>query len=549
MLQRYKLRLGDGTVLSVDLDGLRTWLTDGRATVQVSGTQEWRPLREVLAEEESAARLARALVPPEPRRPPVPPPPDVPPPSSPAELSIGEPPMVQALADDPVASGTPAPPWRDPRQAADEAPVLRLKPLDDEPPAPYAVPRARMYDDDGEEEDQDQRHDRLEGPLLQVISAFGTLLSRCLDPLTPLVRSWPSTPADEPTARRAANVSPSAPRKPLPAVAAPPQVRVLAEDPGGPSTGPRSGVDGFPVIPLKPLDDEERLGATASRGFSERFSGWIVGLTGWAGRLAGRGRPEPLIPPSEPALKRPPAPAARVPLAAPVPVSELPVLRFADAQEAREEEDIYEGEEAESPLPKLWLWTKRIVLVGGLVTGGVLAALNWDTWFPRAAEVGQTVFTEIDRQARSGQRAREQQQALSDATERLPHLAPATIRLVLSASDSGVLDPPEVFQLASEAADRGLYALTPAEAAELRALQRELLDNLRPPERARVAEYDRARARRVVFPFENPHVLELVARGARAMPPRSRERLQELLGKAVAAGLKSPAEPPGGRTR
>jgi len=230
-----------------------------------------------------------------------------------------------------------------------------------------------------------------------------------------------------------------------------------------------------------------------------------------------------------------------------VPVNELPVLRFADAQEAREEEDLYEGEEAHGLFPALWLWTKRVVLLGGLVTGGVLAVLNWETWFPRAAEVGNTAFTEIDRQVRAGQTAREQERALSDAALRLPHLAPATIRLVLSASGRGVLEPPEVFQLASEAADRGQNALTPAEAAELQTLQRELLGHLRPPERARVAEYDRARAYRVVFPFENPHALELVARGARAMPAGSRERLQELLGKAVAAGLAPtagrPAEP------
>jgi hypothetical protein len=219
------------------------------------------------------------------------------------------------------------------------------------------------------------------------------------------------------------------------------------------------------------------------------------------------------------------------------------VLRFAD-QETPEEEDLYEGEEADGLFATLWLWTKRILLLGGLVTAGVLAALNWETWFPRAAEVGQTTFTEIDRQVRAGQRAREQEQALSDAAERLPQLAPATIRLVLAASDSGVLEPPEVFQLANEAADRGQNALTPAEATELRTLQRELLDHLRPPERARVAEYDRARANRVVFPFENPHPLELVARGARAMPAQSRERLQELLGKAVAAGLAPTAGPP-----
>jgi len=446
MLQRYRLRRGDGTVLTVDLDGLRTWLADGRATVQVGATQEWRPLREVLAEEESAARLARALVPPEPRRAPATSPPEVPPPSPPAEPSIGKPPLVQALAEEPAASRTPAPPWADPREAADEARPIRLKPLDDEPPAPYPVPQVRMYDDDGEEPDPDGRHDRLEGPLLHMISAFGTLLSRCLAPLTPLVSDWPSTEAPDP--------------------------------------------------------------------------------------------------PSEPAPERPRAPVPRAPLAAPVPVSELPVLRFADAQEAREKEDIYEGEEAHGPFPTLWLWTKRIVLVGGLATGGVLAVLHRETWFPRAAEVGQTVFTEIDRQARSGQRAREQEQALREATERLPQLAPETIRLVLSTSASGVLAAPEVFRIASEAADRGQGALTPAEATELRALQRELLGHLRPAERAQVAEYDRARARRVVFPFENPHPLELVARGARAMPPQIRERLQVLLGRAVAAGLGAPAASP-----
>jgi hypothetical protein len=174
------------------------------------------------------------------------------------------------------------------------------------------------------------------------------------------------------------------------------------------------------------------------------------------------------------------------------------------------------------------------------VTAGVLVALNWATWFPRAAEVGETVFTEIDRQTHSGERAQEREQALRDATERLPHLAPETVRLVLSTSSTGVLDPPEVFQLAREAADRGRSTLAPAEAAELRALERELLAHLRPPERARLAEYDRARSRRAVFPFENPYALDLVARGARAMPEASRQRLQVLLGKAVAAGLGRP---------
>ena len=118
--------------------------------MQVAGTQEWRPLREFLAEQESAARLARALVPPEPRRAPAPPPPEVPPPSPPVEPSIGAPLMVQALAEEPAASATPAPPWRDARPVADNrAPIIRLKPLDDEPPAP-TQPRAPRASDEEE---------------------------------------------------------------------------------------------------------------------------------------------------------------------------------------------------------------------------------------------------------------------------------------------------------------------------------------------------------------------------------------------------------------
>lgn len=418
MLQSYTLRLGDGTVLQVDEDGLRGWLEDARATVQVAGTQEWRPLREFLADMDSAARLARALVPPAPRRAPAP-------------------------------AGPAVPPGHGSGEAAGETPI-RLKPLGDESPR-HPVPWARS---DEEEEDEEQRHDRLEGPLLQVLSTLGSFLSRCLDPLTPLVRGGPARSTEEPPAPRAARVSPSA-------------------------------------------------------------------------------------------TPRPPAPATRAPLEAPAPVSELPVLRFAEPREAGEGGDVYEEEEeSRNILPVVWRWAKRLVAAGVLVGGGVLIGLNWRIWFPRAAEVGETVFTEIDRQARSGERARELEQALGGASERLPHLAPGTIRLVLSASRGGVPEPPEVFQLAAEAADRGRSALTAAEAADLLALQRELLTGLSPSQRRRLEEYERARATRGVFPFENPYALDLVARGARAMPEARRRRLQELLGKAVAAGLAAPAASP-----
>ena len=56
MLERYKLRLGDGTVLGVDRDGLTTWLVDRRAMVQAAGSRQWQPLNEFLARERAAAR-------------------------------------------------------------------------------------------------------------------------------------------------------------------------------------------------------------------------------------------------------------------------------------------------------------------------------------------------------------------------------------------------------------------------------------------------------------------------------------------------------------
>jgi hypothetical protein len=459
MLQRYKLRLGDGTVLSVDEDALKTWQEDGRAMVQAVGTQEWRPLRELLSELDSAARLARALVPPRPRQDATTTPPAAPGPRlEPPEPAPAARPSLQVLADDLVSSrsaGSGTAPASD-----DGMPIIRMKPLDDEPSQPAAW-SARQDENDDESAEDVSRHDRLDGPLLSVLEVFGGFLSRCLDPLTPLVRRSPSTPS---------------------------------------------------------------VGATK--------------------------RP-PVATPA-PAPLRPQAPLRREPHKAPVPVSELPVLRLADSHDPEEDADIYEGETAESLFHPIWRWTKRIVVLGGLAALVLVAASTWESWFPKAADLGQTVFTAIDRQARSRERADEQQRALADAAARLPYLAPETVRLLFAASPAGVLDAPDVFELAGEAAERGRVALTPPEAEELAALRRELVEALRPAERQLVREYERARSRRAIFPFENQHVLDLVARGARALPPPSLERLQTLYGKAVAAGLALPtgaAASPGAAAR
>ncbi len=69
-----------------------------------------------------------------------------------------------------------------------------------------------------------------------------------------------------------------------------------------------------------------------------------------------------------------------------------------------------------------------------------------------------------------------------------------------------------------------------------------LLNGLRPVERERLREYERARERDAVFPLDNRRALLVYARGARRLPPESRERLQVLLGRAIAAALAVPGE-------
>ncbi|HXK10388.1 MAG TPA: hypothetical protein VMT70_12135 [Vicinamibacteria bacterium] len=465
MPQRYRVRLADGTVVAADPDSLERFADDERAMAQAVGTQAWRPLREVIAEEEGAARLARALIPPKPRPDRTPPPPSSSPPPAPSADGLpadeppafghprgfGEPafrepdfgapsaPGVQVLADT-TASASPA--GSRPSPVAD-LPIIRMKPLDDEP-----RPRQRLVeaeDRDEEYEEARPRHDRLEGPLKTVIEAVGRFLSRCLSVLEPHVRRLGSPKAALPAPRR------------------------------------------------------------------------------------------------EAARSAAPSASARQPLRAPTPVSDLAVIPFAPDREPAEAEDVYASEGTASPaISSIWRWTRRFVVLGALAAGVAYAVIERERWLPGAGRIAEATVTKIDDLVRSRQTTKEQEQALAEAAARLPHLAPETIRLLFSRSPTGVLDPPDAFQLADEAAERGLSALTHAEAGELKALQAALLARLSPTERSRVREYEKTRHRRAIFPFENPHVLELVARGAQALPAASRERLQALNAKAVAAGLDVP---------
>jgi len=270
-----------------------------------------------------------------------------------------------------------------------------------------------------------------------------------------------------------------------------------------------------------------------------KASAWLDGLTQGASRLVHQDRS------SWPALPNLPHPSRGLGLTSssalkpPPALGELPVLRLAPipVEEMKVEGDVYEYE-GEGVVSIAWRWTKRIVVTGGLVAGGLYAALTWESWLPKAERVSRAAFTEVDRLSQ----AQRQRKALQEATRQLPHLPGKTIQQIMATSLNGVLEPPEVFRLASDAADRGLSALTEGEAQELKQLRSELLSPLRASERERIQEYDEARTRRLVFPFEDRDVAQLFAQATDNLEPESRARLQELLGKAINAGLAPPNE-------
>src|SRR5262249_17697940 len=204
---------------------------------------------------------------------------------------------------------------------------------------------------------------------------------------------------------------------------------------------------------------------------------------------------------------------------------------------------VYEGSSA---LSLAWVWTKRIVLVGVLAGGGVLAASTWPIWLPVVTQFGLVIFTKFDHYvhpeharapATTDEKQRQAQEALAAASGQLPYRSPETVQLVMSSSVWSVPDPPELFNRAYTAARRGSSALPAAEAEELKTLEAAMLAGLRPAERQRVREYDRVRLERATLPSEDREMLGLYARAARALPPPSRGRLQVLFGKAIAAGL------------
>lgn len=518
-MQSYKLRLGDGTFLVVDFDGLSAWLRDEGAMVQVIGSQRWSPLKQFVAQERAARQASRVgsagpdalpLVYPKPRE------------DEPPRVSVGEAPGVQVLADEPGVSGPFSGPH--PSTADDDIPVIPLKPQEDEPAVRPAAPSRT-------------------GPLKPVpVIVPASPPVRASVPVAPLAEEETYRPTDH-------EQRPAIPRKPLIERALGGAGFDDADAIGEALPGPR--------LTRTLLRAASRLGAFLSRCLDpvnrlERGLSPFSPPEGKAPWDASDSPPsavreqEPSVRAREPAVSLPPSLEAPGSLKPPPSISELPSLRLAPTDEPEEPGDLYgEGDVygRVRPVHAVWLWTKRFVLIAGLVAGSIWAVLSWETWVPKATELGRVVFTEMDARVQVRYQAKRRERVLLETVQQVPHLSPGTIDLLFSSSPTGILDPPEVFRLACAAADQGVSALTAEEAQELTRLRRQLLETLTPAERELVDEYDLVRARRATFTFEDQGALRLFARAARALPPRSLERLQALSGKAIAAGLAKEGAP------
>jgi hypothetical protein len=204
-------------------------------------------------------------------------------------------------------------------------------------------------------------------------------------------RPLPSFSPGEAAPWRAVDSERTAPLEPRPAVGVPVGARVLDEG-GTDSLGVyrprRSKEDGLPILQLEPLADEE--GADSLGGYGSRKSAEDdlpilqleplddeEGRDSFGGSKARRptdDAPEIILEPLDDEVATEPA-ASR--LAGPAPREMLKPL-----------------------LAKPW--TRRLVVMSGLVAGGLFAALTFETWVPKAASFGRMVVSEIDRLTQSG---------------------------------------------------------------------------------------------------------------------------------------------------
>jgi hypothetical protein len=224
------------------------------------------------------------------------------------------------------------------------------------------------------------------------------------------------------------------------------------------------------------------------------------------------------------------SPAPRETVAPPPPVSELPVLRFAD-----------EKEKVRGPR----IGTKTKLMIVGGIAAVLVVATGW-AWIPQLIQAGRRWASRTDQKPATPSPSPASPTPppptlppeVQLAVDQLPHLTPETIQIVMKKSAYRPRDPAEVFSRAETAAVRGMSSLPEDEANELAALRLAVARSLRPVDRQRVRGYERIRTgRELLSVSEDVKVLALFARGVRALSPEKRERLQTLLAKAIVAEL------------
>ncbi len=136
-------------------------------------------------------------------------------------------------------------------------------------------------------------------------------------------------------------------------------------------------------------------------------------------------------------------------------------------------------------------------------------------------------------------RAREFSQAVDAVTRDAPLLSPAAAEHLVRASAPPAMNAEQAVKRAFRLVSLGLPALPPEEAAELTALTSASYASAPAKEKARIAEYlDRLRADQATSADEDRAMAPILKRGLLELPSGSLARLQDLYAKAIMAGLR-----------
>jgi hypothetical protein len=141
--------------------------------------------------------------------------------------------------------------------------------------------------------------------------------------------------------------------------------------------------------------------------------------------------------------------------------------------------------------------------------------------------------------AGSGKRLAE---AVQRATTEVPFLSPATAERLMSMSEAGVLEPPEVFKRALALGGKGIPRLGSAEVREMQVILDQAYRGLERSERKQLADYlGEVRGGGSTGPIADQSMCTVMGHAVAQLPGPSRERLQTLYEKAIAAVIEEPA--------